>query len=219
MITHYETVQFAALSFLGMLSLTVAVFAMLYSTAASALVAPSLKFGGWDNKLMYGLVKTSFANVNYMQDTCPTPIQKVEWDTNRTPDLVGNTCLQIDHAAQGYHNYQRYMTFWSQLAASGNGTTVQQYRPPGFGLFNENVTVNATWIEIINTTDVSTKLGRIVNNVTLAFPHSGVVQAAQDSRNGIVQPNVGSPNYSGGDLRPIPCCPARLQHQSLSSSR
>jgi hypothetical protein len=194
MITHYETVRFAALTFLGMLSLTVALFAMLYSTAASALVAPSLKFGNWDNYLMYGVVKTSFANVNYMQETCPSPIQKVQWDPNRTPDQVGNTCLQIDHAAQGYHNYQRYMTFWADLAATGNGTTVQQYRPPGFGLFNENVTVNATWINVINTTATSLKLGRIVNNVTLAFPHSSVVKASQDPRNGIVQPSVSPPS-------------------------
>jgi len=36
-VTHYETVQFAALTFLGVLSLTVAIMAMLYTTAAQAL--------------------------------------------------------------------------------------------------------------------------------------------------------------------------------------
>ncbi|KAF2433105.1 hypothetical protein EJ08DRAFT_584201 [Tothia fuscella] len=188
MITHYETVQFAALTFLGMLSLTVAVFAMLYSTAASALVAPSLKFGGWNNRVMSGFVKASFANIVYLQNTCPTPIQKVQWDPDRLPNMVGNTCLQIDHAAQGFHNYQRFMSFWSEIVGRGEGSKEQHLRPPGFGLFKENVTVNATWIEIKNTTDLSNKFGRPINNVTLAMPHTGVVKAAQDERNGVVQP-------------------------------
>jgi hypothetical protein len=37
MITHYESVRFASLTFLGAISVTVALLAMLYSTAASAL--------------------------------------------------------------------------------------------------------------------------------------------------------------------------------------
>lgn len=36
-ITHYEAVRFAALTLLGMFSLTAALMAMLYTTAASAL--------------------------------------------------------------------------------------------------------------------------------------------------------------------------------------
>lgn len=54
MITHYETVQFAALSILGVLSLIVAILAMLYTVAAFALVAPQLKFGSWEHRLMHG---------------------------------------------------------------------------------------------------------------------------------------------------------------------
>jgi hypothetical protein len=69
MITHYETVQFAAISLLGMLSITVALLAMLYSTAATALVAPQLKFGSWDNKLMSGLVKASCTRRSNSLDT------------------------------------------------------------------------------------------------------------------------------------------------------
>jgi hypothetical protein len=104
MITHYETVQFAALTILGMLSLTVALLAMLYSTAAVALVAPQLKFGDWHPKLMYGLVKTSFANPIYLADTCMTPIQKSTWDPDYSPNAVGQNCLQLDHVAQGSSN-------------------------------------------------------------------------------------------------------------------
>jgi hypothetical protein len=83
------------------------------------------------------------------------------------------------------------MSYWAELANSGNASnTLQQYRPQGFGLFNENVTVNASWIQIIDTEAVSEKYGRAVNNVTLAMPHTGVVQAGSDPKNGIMQPSV-----------------------------
>ena len=191
MITHYETVRFAALTILGVLSLTVALLAMLYSTAATALVAPQLKFGDWQPKLMYGMVKTSFANPVYLAATCMTPIQKSTWDPDYTPQMVGENCLQLDHVAQGFHNYQRYMTYWAEQIQTGNASTVdQRLRPQGFGLFNENVTVNGSWISNINTKQVSEKFGRAINNVTLAMPHTGIVQASWDAKNNIMQPSV-----------------------------
>ena len=54
----------------------------------------------WDNVVMAGRVKTDFANVNYVKDLCQTPIR-----TDR--EYSGSTCLQIEHAGQGFHNYQR----------------------------------------------------------------------------------------------------------------
>lgn len=45
LITHWETVRYAALTFLGLISLLCAVTAMLYTTASDALVAPKLKMG------------------------------------------------------------------------------------------------------------------------------------------------------------------------------
>lgn len=191
MITHYETVQFAALSILGILSLTVAVLAMLYSTAAVALVAPQLKFGPWEPRLMHGLVKTSFANPIYLASTCQTPIQTSAWNTDYSEGAVGQNCLELDHVSQGFHNYNRYMSYWANQVQTGNASTVdQRLRPQGFGLFNENITVNGSWISTINTKDVSAKFGRAINNVTLAMPHTGVVQAGWDAKNNIMQPSV-----------------------------
>jgi hypothetical protein len=46
LITHYETVRFAALTFLGVIALTVTILATLYSTAASALGKFQHDFGG-----------------------------------------------------------------------------------------------------------------------------------------------------------------------------
>ncbi|KAF2404870.1 hypothetical protein EJ06DRAFT_1351 [Trichodelitschia bisporula] len=189
MVTHYESVQYAALTALGVLSLASTVLAMLYTTASGALVAPYLKFGGWEHKPLVGLVTTSFANPIYLQKTCKTPIGVSGWDPDFTEQLVGTTCLEIEHAAQGYHNYVKYMSHWADLKSAGNSTTEQRYRPPGFALFNENVTVNASWIEIHDVAATSAKFGgRIINNVTLAMPHVGVVAAAQDPKNNILQP-------------------------------
>jgi hypothetical protein len=191
MITHYETVRYAALSFLGLLSLSVAAWAMLYSTAATALVAPQLKFGGWDGRVMKGLVKAQFSNVVYLQKTCQNPIQISNFDTNYNLQNVGNTCLEIDHAAQGFHNYKQYLSYWAGLVSTGDANVVdQKSRPPGFALHNETVAVNASWIEVIDTAKVSKQFNRTINNVTLAFPHSGVVSAGYDPVNGILQPTV-----------------------------
>lgn len=40
-----------------------------------------------------------------------------------------------------------------------------------------------------NMSTLSETYGRTVNNVTMAMPHAGVVAAAMDSLNGIMQPS------------------------------
>jgi hypothetical protein len=205
-ITHYETVRFAGLTLLGAVSLTTAIMAMLYTTAAQALgkyqlntrhsilelttwlVTPQLKFGDWNNFRMSGMVRASFANPYYIADKCQTPIQVSTWDPEYDRTTVGTSCLQIDHAAQGFHNYQQYLGAWAGIVGAGNGTTDQYQRPRGIGLFLQNTTVNGTWIEVKDTKAQSAKFNRIINNVTLAFPHSGIFQAARDPRNAIMQP-------------------------------
>lgn len=52
----------------------------------------------------------------------------------------------------------------------------------------DNTTVQGSWINVKNMTDVSATYGRTVNNVSLAMPHSGVFAAARDPINGIMQP-------------------------------
>lgn len=147
-----------------------------------------LKFGGWDNHTMYGLVKTTFANPYYVEGNCQSPIKVSTWDPEYSATNVGTTCLSIDHAAQGFHNYKGYLSTWTGLVASSNGSTDQHLRPQGWGLFMENTTVNGSWIEVIDTKATSQKFGRIVNNVTLAMPHSGIFQAARDPLTNLVQP-------------------------------
>jgi hypothetical protein len=183
LITHFETAKYAGISVLGMLSLVSAVLATLYTSAATALVQPILKSGHWDEMMMAGRVKTSFGNMNYLKQICETPI------TDTMDKIDGRTtCLQIEHAGQGYHNYQRYLASWKQVSAWGNGTSDQSRRPQGFGLLYENTTITAQWINIIDTIEQSKKYGRAINNVSLAMPHSGVFASARDQRNDILQP-------------------------------
>ncbi|KAF2792545.1 hypothetical protein K505DRAFT_307491 [Melanomma pulvis-pyrius CBS 109.77] len=181
LIVHWQIAKYAGITVLGLLSLLSAVLATLYAPAATALVQPVLKFGKWEQRVLVGSIKTQFANIAYVKGICETPI--------RTDDeFGGSTCLQIEHAAQGYHNYQRYLAFWRATSDNGNGTTDQEKRPPGFALLHENTTVVANWINTIDTKAVSKEQNRIINNVSLAMPHSGVFQAARDARNGILQP-------------------------------
>lgn len=182
LITHWEGVRYAGTTILGLLSLLAALLATLYTPAASALVQPQLKFGDWKDIVVAGQVKSVFANSAYSQTQCETPIRS-------DPTYGGTTCLQIEHASQGYHNYQRYLSFWNAVSNSGNGTTDLKQRPQGFGLLHENTSITASWVQVVSVPDASKKFnGRIINNVSLAMPHSGVFQAARDQRNGIIQP-------------------------------
>jgi hypothetical protein len=96
MITHWQNLRYAGLSILGMITLTAALVAMLYTTASDALVSPNLKFGRVVDRQMVGLVKMSYANVAQVAANCQTPIS-VKTD----PDYSGTTCLQLQNAGQG----------------------------------------------------------------------------------------------------------------------
>lgn len=69
---------------------------MFYTTASDALVSPHLKYGKWEDKLLYGLVQASYANPEFIKQKCPTPI-KVAVDAQ----YAGLTCLALEHAGQG----------------------------------------------------------------------------------------------------------------------
>jgi len=74
-----------------------ALTAMFYTTASDALVAPKLKMGPLERRVLYGKVATSFANEPYIEQKCQTPIP-VQSD----PINGGSTCIAIEHAGQAY---------------------------------------------------------------------------------------------------------------------
>ena len=55
----------------------------------------------------------------------------------------------------------------------------------------DNTTIKGSWINLVseqNMTTLSHYWNRTVNNITMAMPHPGVLQAAQDPINSILQP-------------------------------
>ncbi|GAQ07503.1 hypothetical protein ALT_4824 [Aspergillus lentulus] len=184
LIVHWETVRYSALTVLGLITLTATLVAMLYTTAAEALVAPKLRMGPLEPRVLVGNVSTEFANPEYLKNHCATPVTLAT-----DPEEAGNTCLDLELVGQAYHNYQAYISAWSDLAKRKNRTTSNlAARPPPTGSLYDNTTVTGSWIDIGNMTELSLKYGRMVNNVTAAMPHAGVIAAATDPRNGIRQP-------------------------------
>ncbi|TVY16689.1 hypothetical protein LARI1_G008030 [Lachnellula arida] len=185
MITHGQHLYHVGISFLGAITLVAAFIAMFYTTASDALVSPHLKFGGWEHKTMYGSVQASYANPDFIKANCQTPITAV-----MDPVEGGNECMALDYAGQAYHNSIAYMSTWAGIREAGGTSTKLAERPQAPGMLYDNTTVTGRWI-LINTSDINAsnqKYNRVINNVSLAMPHAGVLAAAQDPKNSILQP-------------------------------
>ncbi|KAJ8064730.1 hypothetical protein OCU04_007048 [Sclerotinia nivalis] len=188
MITNPKILRRAALSILGGITLTAAFVAMFYTTASDAIVSPSLQFGKWESVVMKGLVKTGYGNRFYVEQSCQTPIS-----TAMDSSYSASTCVDIDHAGEAYHNFLEYVHTWADIAAAGGkgNSSDLAHRPNVTAMLYDNTTVKASWIRT-NTSDMAAsykKYNRVVNNVTLAMPHSNVISAATDQVNGILQPS------------------------------
>lgn len=81
------------------------------------------------------------------------------------------------------------MSRWTDATKNGKVATELTDRPMVPATFHGNITVQGSWVEKEDMTQTSLKFGRTVNNVSLAFPHPGVVTAAHDGRNGFPQPD------------------------------
>ena len=87
-----------------------------------------------------------------------------------------------------YHNYMQYLGVWKDNISSGAGTKDLRTRPLPVAMVFDNTTVQGSWIHIEDMTTTSNRYGRIVNNITMAMPHAGIVAAARDPINNILQP-------------------------------
>lgn len=184
MITHWETLKHASLSFLGVITLTAAIVSMFYTTASDSLVSPHLKYGRPEQKSMFGLVKASYANPDYIMSNCQTPIKPTD------DQYSGETCVNIEHAGQAYQNVLAYLGTWQ---SGNNGSTELSKRPLPTAVIVDNTTaisVTGSWVQTDNSDiDVAFKKhNRIVNNITMSMPHAGVFSAARDRKNDILQP-------------------------------
>jgi hypothetical protein len=140
--------------------------------------------GPVEPRVLVGNVSTEFGNPKYLETHCSTPISQA-----MDPEAAGSTCMDLELVGQAYHNYQAYISAWSDLVKSKNRTSSNlASRPPPTGSLYDNTTVTGSWIDIGNMTELSMKHGRMVNNITAAMPHGGIIAAATDPRNGIRQP-------------------------------
>jgi hypothetical protein len=186
MITHWQHLQHAALSVVGAITLTAAVVAMFYTTASDSLVSPHLKYGKSENTLMRGRVKASYANPIYIGDICQTPISK-----DLDPQHSSETCLSIQHAGQAYHNSVQFLATWQNISLGGTGMPSNiADRPRPNGMLYDNTTVTGSWVlpEYSDMTASYEQHKRIINNVSMSMPHAGVLSAAHDPINNILQP-------------------------------
>lgn len=96
LLTHGPTLRYAGWSIIGVIALIATLVSMLYTTASDAMISPTLQFGRWEDKTMQGLVRSSYANPNYVAQTC----EKLIPDSD-DPEYAGSTCLALEHAGQG----------------------------------------------------------------------------------------------------------------------
>ncbi|QIW99899.1 hypothetical protein AMS68_005417 [Peltaster fructicola] len=117
-----------------------------------------------------------FANDVYIDMNCKTPVP-VKYD----PLYAQSTCVSIENAAQGYYNLNEYLAMWN--------TTLPGQRPNGTASIFGNTIVTAPWVYATDMAAARDKTGYVINNVSLAIPHAGIVAASKDPVNNILQPS------------------------------
>ncbi|KAH6690316.1 hypothetical protein F5X68DRAFT_229650 [Plectosphaerella plurivora] len=186
LITHWNTIPYAGLTFLGVISLIATVAATFYTTASEAMVSPKIKFGNWEGRTLQGLVKYTYANPAAVSEACATPLRAMD------EVEAGGACLNVQYSGQSYRNLLSFLNTWNDINKNGTSMEMElKNRPVGTSLLYDNTTMTAAWIETehSNVTKLHEEYSRIINNVTLAMPHPGVYDAATDRINGILQPD------------------------------
>ncbi|KAI4734327.1 hypothetical protein E4T50_15136 [Aureobasidium sp. EXF-12298] len=197
LVTHLSSFRYSITSMLGALTLLATLLAMLYTTASEALggflsqdIQPKLAAVSSDIVLQ-GLVKSIFANPTYLAEQCITPV------ATTVDRLAEASCLVIRFAYQANLDLQNYLGQWEPVV--GSGLYFSDRPSPVTQFYENNTRVVSSWVQSDDDNLKNwSRYGRVVDNVTLAVPHIGVVTAAQDSRNGILQLEDldGQANYS-----------------------
>lgn len=122
----------------------------------------------------------------YFASACKSPIP-VDFD----PVARNATSPEIQWLASVYHTYQPWLAEWSDFVGDNRTSSDLQHRPKPSGSIWDNTTVTGSWIETKDSDvqEISTKYGRMINNITMAMPHGGIPGAAMDKKNKIPQPN------------------------------
>ncbi|KAJ9141757.1 MCM2/3/5 family protein [Pleurostoma richardsiae] len=191
LITHGETLHYAAVTFLGATTLIATVVATFYTTASDAMVSPKLKFSDWQHRLLQGYVVSSYANPFFVRDSCATPLS-MDPENPNFDSFAGYSCLDVQYSGNSYHNFLAFLSTWHDISTNGTSEVIDiAQRPPGTATLFDNTTLTAAWIETENSNATrSFELHqRIINNITLAMPHAGVYAAATNPINKMLQPS------------------------------
>lgn len=66
---------------------------MFYTTASDTMLRPKLQFSKWEHMHLNSTIYASYANTNYVNNTCTTPIS-VEMD----PLAAGESCVAVQYS-------------------------------------------------------------------------------------------------------------------------
>lgn len=96
--------------------------------------------------------------------------------------------MSVVYSARGSDCWNNYLTAWNDI---GNHTPIQSQRLAPWTIDRSTQgQINGSWVQSVNMTDAFIRFGRVVNNVTLAIAHPGILKAARNSSNSIAQPDV-----------------------------
>ncbi|PVH71798.1 hypothetical protein DL98DRAFT_596594 [Cadophora sp. DSE1049] len=179
--THWNHFKHVGFTILGVTSFLAALAILLFTTASDALVSPHLKYTGWEDSTMYSHVRGFFANPDFMESTCKIP--------GATTDIFkGTVCMTLQDAGLSYTDLNSWLDIWADIEANGIGAPDDlKYRPTAISSIFPNATVKGSWVQTqaYSVPNNYAKFGRIINNVTLSMPHSGVYSASEQPRNQI----------------------------------
>lgn len=117
---------------------------------------------------MYGDVLAPYADVQFIEASCKTPITASQDPTNSAM-----TCLIIELSGQGFVNLNNFMETWSSVATNGSGSSLwMDSRPLPISNLHGNTTAVGSWVqtEYSNMTESYLKFGRVINNVYVHVP-------------------------------------------------
>lgn len=184
--SKWERLCYAGFTTLGLVTTVAAVLAILYTSAAAALVQPQLRFESESAFTMKGLVRSSLANPGYLEQNCSTPRAKYDQAFNDSLMCMG---IQQSEDASRKFNASLHTRSDRTSTLTERRLTFLLRRPKGTSTLSDGTLVIPSWLDNNRSAAVEEMETSIVaNNVSLALPHKGVISASRDPINDIVQP-------------------------------
>jgi hypothetical protein len=132
-----------------------------------------------------GMVKTAFGNETSIEASYRSSLE-----TSPT-QITDRSFMSIIYSSRGSDCWSTYLKAWDTVDTRTEARPAESPRLAPWTLDRSTQgQINGSWVQNINIQEVSSKWGRVVNNVTLAIPHPGVLQAARASSKLIPQPDV-----------------------------